>query len=111
MKHHRQAALEDAVAHKAYPQLFRTPEIWGIHRFCFELGAVFGYILFYLSKDLKVTLVVTLSLILFINFYLKKDPRFFQIRKHAVKVHYLSFGFFRPVGQKRKPLHTLLFVE
>jgi len=102
---------EDRVAHRAYPELQRSAEIFGIHKMCFELGAVFGYCLFYFSKNLPITLMITFFLMLFINYFLKKDPAYFQIRRKAVRIHYASLGYFRAVSSPGNPLRTLTFME
>lgn len=94
---------------RAYPQLSRIPETFGFHRLCFELGFVTGYILFYLSKDVKGSILATFLVMLVMNHFLKKDPKFFQIRGKAKLVHRSSQGFYRNFTTPKKRIQTVEF--
>ena len=95
---------------RAYPQLNKTPELMGYNKFCFEFGFVLGYIIFYVSKDLPVTILSTFFLITIINFYLKQDPKFFEIRRKAKNIHTCSLGFFKAYEKPKQKLRTVHFL-
>lgn len=84
---------------KAYPQLNRAPEYFGFHRMCFEVGVMVGFLLFHTTKNPLASAIAAFCMMCLINYFLKKDPKFFQILRKAKKVPAAGIGFFKPEGE------------
>lgn len=91
---------------RAYPQLYRAAEQFGFHRACFELGIVVGYVMFSQTRAVLATFLATGSLMLLVNYFLRKDPQYFRILPRAKRVPQTGSGHLKGGGSRRVVLYA-----